>query len=96
MTGAVVIDLFFRFAIPKSWSKKKRKEWEKGNVNHLARPDIDNLYKAITDALIGIVYEDDSQIVAAKILKSYYDVDEVGVMVKEVGPVGERKRRISV
>ena len=85
IAGPVIIYIRFRFAIPKSWSKTKRQEWENGNVHHLSRPDIDNLYKAITDALIGIVYNDDSQIVAAQIMKSYEGVDEVAVTLMEAG-----------
>ena len=83
LTGAIVVKMCFRFALPKSWSKAKRQEWENGKVHFLSRPDIDNLYKSVTDALIGIVYKDDSQIVAAQIMKSYEDVDEVAVALIE-------------
>lgn len=38
---------------------------------HTKRPDIDNLAKAVKDALKGIIYADDSQIVEAYICKSY-------------------------
>lgn len=81
ITGAIVVKMYFRFALPKSWSKAKRHEWENGKVHFLSRPDIDNLYKSVTDALIGIVYKDDAQIVAAQIIKSYDGVDEVAVSV---------------
>ncbi|MCL5421117.1 MAG: RusA family crossover junction endodeoxyribonuclease [Nitrospirae bacterium] len=38
---------------------------------HVKRPDIDNLAKAVKDALKGIVYADDSQIVEAHLYKQY-------------------------
>ncbi len=38
---------------------------------HTKRPDIDNLAKAVKDALKGIVYADDSQIVEAHLYKQY-------------------------
>lgn len=38
---------------------------------HTKKPDIDNLAKAVTDALKGIVYADDCQIVEAHIWKQY-------------------------
>lgn len=38
---------------------------------HTKRPDVDNLAKAIKDALKGIVYADDSQIVEAHLYKEY-------------------------
>jgi Holliday junction resolvase RusA-like endonuclease len=38
---------------------------------HTKRPDIDNLAKAVKDALRGIIYHDDSQIVEAHLFKKY-------------------------
>jgi len=38
---------------------------------HVKRPDIDNLAKAVKDALKGIMYADDSQIVEAHLYKQY-------------------------
>ena len=38
---------------------------------HTKRPDVDNLAKAVKDALKGIVYADDSQIVEAHLYKQY-------------------------
>ena len=35
------------------------------------RKTLDNMYKAVTDAMTGIVYADDAQIVEAKISKGY-------------------------
>ena len=38
---------------------------------HTKRPDIDNLAKSVKDALKGIIYHDDSQIVEAHLFKKY-------------------------
>ena len=38
---------------------------------HIKRPDIDHLAKAVKDALKGIIYADDSQIVEAHLYKQY-------------------------
>jgi Holliday junction resolvase RusA-like endonuclease len=38
---------------------------------HIKRPDLDNLAKAIKDAMKGIIYHDDSQIVEAHLYKIY-------------------------
>jgi len=40
-------------------------------VYHTKKPDIDNLAKAVKDALKGIIYKDDSQIVEAHLFKQY-------------------------
>ncbi len=39
--------------------------------HHTKKPDIDNLAKGIKDALKGIIYRDDSQIVEAHLYKTY-------------------------
>lgn len=48
--------LLFSIAMPESWSRKKR-DTQDGQP-HMAKPDIDNLVKAVLDAL----YEDDAHI----------------------------------
>ena len=87
LEGAVFVEIEVIYKPPKSWPKKKREKAELGLIHPTSRPDLDNIYKAITDALIGIAYRDDAQITYAKIGKcySYRDVDEVFVAIKEDG-----------
>lgn len=56
LIGPEELYLEFYVPMPKSWSKKKRMEME--GMPHQQRPDIDNLCKAVMDAL----WEDDSTI----------------------------------
>lgn len=60
------------FGIPKSYSKKKRREIEEGTLRPTKRPDADNIAKAVLDSLNGIAYKDDSAIVALEVYK-YFD-----------------------
>lgn len=69
--GAVSLTLRFRLEIPTSWSARKRAAAEANRVYPTARPDIDNYAKAIADAMNGIVYHDDAQIVEMLVRKSY-------------------------
>ena len=39
-------------------------------------PDVDNLLKFLCDAMTGVVYHDDSQIVSITCEKKYIDYDE--------------------
>jgi len=48
--------VIFGIQMPKSWSKKKKEVME--NTPHTQRPDLDNLIKALCDA----IYEEDSHI----------------------------------
>lgn len=70
--------------IPKSWSISKKKNAEEGVLKPIGRPDLDNLVKSIQDALNGVAYKDDSQIVESICKKSYSDAPKVEVTVETV------------
>lgn len=57
------------FPIPKSVSKRKRDDME--GAFHIARPDCDNIAKAILDSLNGLAYHDDSAIQLGSVWKLY-------------------------
>lgn len=61
--------------IPKSTSKRKRAEIAAGVCRPTKKPDFDNVFKILCDALNGIAYADDAQIVQASIRKSYTPCD---------------------
>ena len=82
LKGALTVFLYLRFAVPPSYSKK-RKEACLNELEFPKRVDIDNCYKSITDAMNGIVYIDDSQIVEAHIIKVYHETSGANIMVKE-------------
>lgn len=67
----IVVNLIFGMPIPKSTSKSKAKVMIEGAVKHTKKPDIDNMQKAVLDALNGIAWEDDSQIVKVTAEKEY-------------------------
>lgn len=73
------------FGIPKSYSKKKRREIEEGILRPTKRPDTDNLAKAILDSLNGIAYKDDSAVVTLQVEKHFDDNPrvEVALFVKD-------------
>ncbi len=57
--------------IPKRFTKKQKELAENDFLRPTTKPDADNIAKAITDAMNGIVYADDSQIVEF-ICEKYY------------------------
>ena len=63
ITGRVFVWCQFFMPIPKGWSKAKKEDALNGAIQPLKRPDGDNLEKLIWDALTGIVWSDDAQIV---------------------------------
>ena len=59
------------FAIPKSWSKKKREAALRGEIRPTKKPDADNIAKIMLDPLNEIAYKDDSQVTRLMIQKCY-------------------------
>lgn len=71
-------------SIPSSKSKKFKQAAITGLERPAKRPDPDNIFKCITDALSGIAYKDDKQIVSATINKWYAEVPRVEVRVRSI------------
>lgn len=82
LEGALSVFLYLRYTVPASYSKKRKEACLKG-VEYPKRIDIDNVYKSVTDAMNGIVYLDDSQIVEAHIKKVYAEESGANIMVQE-------------
>ena len=57
----------FCFEVPKSWSKVKKAN----TYYHTGKPDLDNLVKALKDALNGVIYVDDAQVCRLDAEKHY-------------------------
>jgi Holliday junction resolvase RusA-like endonuclease len=57
--------------IPASWSKKRQTLAKIGVICATKKPDADNVLKAIKDAMNGVVYLDDAQVVAITMSKQY-------------------------
>jgi len=60
-----------RFPIPKSTTKRDRQLIMEGKLLPTKKPDGDNIAKVICDALNGVAYEDDTQIVKLVVSKIY-------------------------
>lgn len=82
LKGHLTVFLYLRYTVPASYTKK-RKEACLNGLEYPKRIDLDNCYKSITDAMNGIVYVDDSQIVEAHILKCYAEEPGANIMIQE-------------
>lgn len=69
--GPLSVALVAWFEVPASASKKRKAAMLDQQVFPVGKPDADNLLKLYGDALNGIVWKDDSQIVRCSVRKVY-------------------------
>ena len=70
---AVEVEIRFTFIRPKSHLKKSGELTKSAPLFKITYPDIDKLARAVLDALTGVFYEDDSQVVHLVVHKDYAD-----------------------
>lgn len=78
LSGFVSADILAVFAVPKSYTKAQRAAALKASFA-LKKPDCDNIAKIILDALNGLAYDDDAQVVKLRVEKRYGITDHVTV-----------------
>lgn len=83
MEGPLDLVLAIFMPVPASWSKRKRADALSGALCHLVKPDASNILKSVEDAMNGVVYADDSQIVSLRITKCYSDEPRVEVSIAQ-------------
>lgn len=78
LAGPVQMSVRATWPAPPSWSRKKREttRWKE------SRPDASNICKLIEDALIGVAYLDDAQIVSSHTYKTIGDRAELVVEIR--------------
>ena len=86
LEGPVKLDLIIRLPVPKSYPKKRLEACLNGSEWPTKKPDWDNVAKSIADAMNDIVFLDDTQIVIARVVKTYSAEPGVDVQVTEVLP----------
>jgi Holliday junction resolvase RusA-like endonuclease len=68
---AIRMDLLICLDIPDSWPQWKAKEALDGRMAATTKPDADNVLKSCKDALNGVVWVDDCQVVQCNVQKIY-------------------------
>ena len=86
----VELEVFAYYSIPKNTSKKKRKMMLEGKIRPIKPSDIDNVYKTVADALNGVAYDDDVQVVRCYAEKFYSDDPRIIVGVRELEEEDEK------
>ena len=69
--------------IPQSTSKKRAADMMKCKERPTKKPDVDNIIKIVMDALNGVAYPDDKQVVSIVCNKYYNATPRVEVQIEE-------------
>ncbi len=77
------VSLVFGMPIPKSAPKSRKRAMIEGIIRHTKKPDVDNLIKSVLDALNGVAWVDDSQIVRISAMKLYCEDPYVYIKIYE-------------
>lgn len=81
--GQLKAEIKCYFEIPNSYSKKKKENALSGIIRPAKKPDLDNIMKIVLDALNGLAYKDDKNIVECRIEKWYGENARVEVLILE-------------
>jgi len=95
LAGALKISVKVYRSIPHSLSKKRMWLAEKGIIRPITRPDGDNYLKLCCDALNGIFWQDDAQIIDMSVEKYFSERPRIEVRLttdntEELWAIGER------
>jgi len=79
--GGVTLEIEFGFAPAKSTKRELAENMISGAVLYTKRPDLDNLVKAVKDALNGIAWIDDCQVVSMVAKKKYAKEEYIDIKI---------------
>lgn len=80
--GAASVFILAFYPIPKRTSARQRERMLQGKVRPEVKPDGSNVLKLVEDALEGLAYHNDSQVVVEHVEKWYSDEPRIAVVVR--------------
>lgn len=80
-SGPLRAEIGIALPVPSSWGKKVTEAALNGSVAPTKKPDMDNILKALFDAMNGIVFKDDSQVVEILSWKFYAATPETRISI---------------
>lgn len=84
LEGALAVVATAYMPVPASWSKTKKLAAVVQTIMPTSRPDLTNIVKAAEDALNGVVWVDDSQIVSLFMSKEYAFFPRLMITVRRI------------
>ncbi|OJG60972.1 hypothetical protein RV08_GL000365 [Enterococcus mundtii] len=84
LTGELEVEVLIFKETLKSFNKAKRIDAEAKLLRPITKPDADNYAKGVLDALKGIVWKDDGQVVDLIARKYYSSEPRVEIYIREL------------
>lgn len=81
-SGPVRLCVLFQLRRPKSHYTSKGAVKSSAPARPTVKPDLTKLLRAVEDALTGVAWRDDSQIVCQLAIKDYADADKTSVVIE--------------
>lgn len=81
---SVIVEIDVYRKMPKAFSRTKVAHAESGFIRPTTKPDVDNYAKLVLDAMNGIFFHDDSQVVSLKCTKNYSARPRITITLTEV------------
>lgn len=81
---AVKVSIKAFYSIPQAFSRTKREQALQGQLRPQIKPDTDNILKVVLDALNGIAYYDDKQVISVNCEKWYAEKGYLEIEIKEI------------
>lgn len=97
--GPIKVEIKAYLMIPKSMSKKNRQLIKANRLFPTKKPDFDNIGKIVCDALNGLAYGDDKQVVDGRVIKLFGEQPRVEVKMwtmEEVREIEEQEYRTKI
>ena len=91
--GPVRLDVEFILEIPSSWAKWKRAAASIGAIYPTTGKDRGNMLKLLEDALAEVYYENDAQVVAGDVRKTYGDTPGYSVTLTKIEQAVKPERK---
>lgn len=77
----LTVEILCYLKIPKSMPKKNVEKALRGEIRPMRKPDLDNVMKAVLDAMNQVVYRDDKDVTRATICRYYGAKERLSVRV---------------
>ena len=78
------VDIQAFYPIPKSFNRAKTNAAQSAFLRPTTKPDCDNIIKVVLDALNGVAYYDDKQVICVSCNKYYGETGYIKITIEEI------------